>query len=186
MTVADYLAHEGSAVEKLGKRFYWDGEVFAMAGASRVHNRLTAAVLGELHAALRGMPCQPYGSGQRICVAEGGRYVYPDASVTCRPVTTAQSDEDSITNPTLVVEVLSESTEAFDRGEKFVAYRKLTSLSDYMLLSQNVARLEHFTRGPEGSWVLRTYEADAVVKIASLGIELAVNALYDGAFESPI
>jgi Uma2 family endonuclease len=180
MTVAAYLAGETAALEK---SMFWDGEVFAMAGGSRRHNLLAAAVLRELGVSLRGRPCQPYSSDQRIGVSETGRYVYPDASVTCRPVQTAASDSESIVNPVLVVEVLSDSTEAFDRGDKFLGYRALPSLQDYILISQNAIRVEHFTRSTEGSWILRTYEAGSTMNIASLKIQIVLDVLYEGVFE---
>ena len=177
VAVAEYLAMERSATEK---HVLWDGEVFAMAGGSREHNLLVAAVLGELRVRLRGSPCQPYASDQRIRLPSLARYVYPDASVTCRPVETDPGDGDTITNPRLVVEVLSDSTEAFDRGEKFVAYRSVPSLVDCLLVSQPAARIEHYSRQADGSWLLRTYGSGSVVPVASLGIELLVNDIYEG------
>jgi Uma2 family endonuclease len=181
MTVAAYLASEEAAFEK---SIFWDGEAYAMAGASRRHNLLTAAMLRELGVALRGRPCHPYSSDQRIGVSETERYVYPDASVTRRPVQTAASDAESIINPVLVVEVLCDSTEAFDRGDKFLGYRALPSLKDYILVSQNAIRVEHFTRSTEGSWILRTYEAGSTMDIASLEIQIAIDVLYEGVFEA--
>jgi Uma2 family endonuclease len=182
-TVAAYLASETAALEK---SMFWDGEVFAMAGGSRRHNLLTAAVLRELGVSLLGRPCQPYSSDQRIGVSENGRYVYPDASVTCRPVQTAASDPESIVNPVLVAEVLSDSTEAFDRGDKFLGYRALPSLQDYVLISQNAIRVEHFTRSTEGSWILRTYESGSTINIASLEIQIVIDILYEGVFEGSL
>jgi Uma2 family endonuclease len=180
MTVAEYLAQESTALEK---SMLWDHQVFGMTGASRRHNLLTAAVLGELGVSLRGRPCQAYSSDQRIRISDEGRYVYPDASVTCKPVETAASDSESIVNPVVVVEVLSDGTEAFDRGDKFLGYRSLASLQDYILVSQNAKRVEHFMRGTEGSWVLRIYETGTTLRIASLDIEISVDALYEGVFD---
>jgi Uma2 family endonuclease len=177
--VAEYLAMERSATEK---HVLWDGEVFAMAGGSREHNLLVAAVLRELGVRLRGGPCQPYASDQRIRLPSLSRYVYPDASVTCRPVEIDPADGDTITNPRLVVEVLSDSTEGFDRGEKFVAYRSVPSLVDYLLVSQRAARVEHYSRQADGGWVLRTYGSGSVVPVVSLGIELPVKDIYEGVF----
>jgi Uma2 family endonuclease len=154
-----------------------------MAGASRRHNLLTAAVLRELGVSLRGRPCQPYSSDQRIRISDVGRYVYPDASVTCKPVETGASDPESIVNPVLVVEVLSDGTEAFDRGDKFLGYRSLASLNDYILVSQSAMRVEHFMRSTEGSWVLRIYETGTTLRIASLDIHIEVDALYEGVFD---
>ena len=175
--IAEYLAMERLATEK---HVLWDGELFAMAGGSREHNLLVAAVLRELGVRLRGAACQPYASDQRIRLPSLARYVYPDVSVTCRPVETDPADRDTITNPRLVVEVLSDSTEGFDRGEKFVAYRSVPSLIDCLLVSQHAARIEHYARSEDGSWVLRTHGSGSVVALGSIGVELPVSDIYDG------
>ena len=146
-TRAAYLAYERDAD---AKHVLWDGELFAMAGATREHNLLVAALLLELGAQLRGQPCRPYASDQRIAVPDGDRYVYPDASVTCPPVQTDPDDEQTIRNPRVIAEVLSESTEAFDRGDKWLGYQRIESLSDYLLVSQKTRRVEHYTRQPGG------------------------------------
>jgi Uma2 family endonuclease len=182
VSVSEYLAQERVSTEK---HVLWDGETFVTAGGTPTHNLLVAAVLRELGVRLRGRPCQPYGSDQRIGMpsplrASGRRYVYPDASVVCRPAETDPEDGDTIVNPTLVVEVLSASTEAFDRGEKFVAYRGVRSLSDYLLVSQTAVRVEHYVRQDDAGWILRTYGADATVLLRSLAIELPVREIYDG------
>jgi Uma2 family endonuclease len=182
VAVADYLAAERSAPEK---HVLWDGEVFAMAGGSPEHNLLVAAVLRELGQRLRGSPCQPYASDQRIRLPALARYVYPDASVTCRPVEVDPADADTITNPRLIVEVLSDSTEAFDRGEKFVGYRSVPSLVDYLLVSQHAMRVEHYARQDDEGWVLRTYGAEESVLVRTLGIELPVKDLYEGVLTVP-
>lgn len=177
VTPAEYLAAEHAAEHK---HILWDGEVFAMAGASKAHNRLVAALLRELGNLLLQGPCSPYASDQRIRLGNRARYVYPDASVICAPVETDPLDTETITNPTLIVEVLSDSTEAFDRGNKFVGYRELKSLKDYLLISQHHVRVEHYMRDGEGGWLLRTYEAGSQIPIVSLGITLHVDALYNG------
>jgi Uma2 family endonuclease len=187
VSVAAYLAEEHARAEK---HVLWDGETFAMAGGTPTHNLLVAAVLRELGVRLRGRPCQPYGSDQRIGMAAllrsrsgARRYVYPDASVICKPTELDPEDPDTIVNPTLVVEVLSESTEAFDRGEKFVAYRGVPSLSDYLLVSQTSVRIEHYVRQDDAGWVLRTYGPGQTIVVRSLGIELPVDDLYEGVLE---
>jgi len=179
-TVAEYLAREQAADEK---HMLWDGELFAMAGGSRVHNRLVAAILGELRPQLLGRGCAAYASDQRIAMADRPRYVYPDATIVCAPVETAADDAESITNPRVVFEVLSDSTEAFDRGDKFVGYREIAALTDYVLVSQRAARIEHFARQADGSWLLRTYEAGSTVVLGSVGISLSVDALYTDVFD---
>ncbi len=177
VTVASYLAAERTADEK---SILWDFETFAMAGGSQQHNLLTAAILSEFGAKLKGKPCRTYASDQRVRLPSLARYVYPDASVTCPPVEVDESDTDTICNPRLVVEVLSDSTEAFDRGEKFLAYRSIASLTDYLLVSQHEVRIEHFHRQDEATWVLRTYGPEQVVDIAALGVQLAVSDVFEG------
>jgi Uma2 family endonuclease len=176
-TARDYLDAERSSPVK---HVLWDGEIYAMAGASKEHNLLVAALLGELRNGLRASPCRPYASDQRIRVPAAERYVYPDASVTCPPVGLDPEDAHTITNPRLIAEVLSDSTEAFDRGDKWIGYQGIASLSDYLLVSQKTVRIEHYARGSDGSWILRTYGRGETVALASLDIVLAVDAVYDG------
>lgn len=176
MDVESYFAMDRVAEEK---HSYWDGEVFAMAGGSQVHAALGAAVVGELRQRLRGGPCRPHNSEQRIGLSSG-RYVYPDATVICQPVETDPRDPNTILNPRVVVEVLSDTTEVFDRGDKFIGYRSVSSLQDYLLISQHSALVEHYARQDDGSWNLRTYGPGTSVAIASLGIELPVDDLYEG------
>lgn len=175
-----YLATSRDAEQKL---VLWDGEVFAMAGASQRHNLLVAAVLGDLRTQLMGKGCAPYASDQRVRLPGGDRYVYPDATVVRRPVETDPRDAQTITNPRVLVEVLSDSTEACDRGAKFIAYRELASLTDYLLVSQREARIEHYARRDDGSWVLRTATAGGEVELASVGVRLLVDRLYAGVFD---
>jgi Uma2 family endonuclease len=173
---SDYLAMEHRATDK---HVLWGGQVFAMAGASRRHNQIVAAVLRELGVALLGRLCRPYASDQRIYVPLREGYVYPDASVTCPPVQTAPDDNETISNPRLIVEVLSESTEAFDRGDKFRGYASIPSLQDYLLLGQDAARVDLFSRRPEG-WLLRSYTTGDSLELASIDATLSVDALYAG------
>ncbi len=177
LTVAEYLAAEHSAD---AKHVLWDGETFAMAGASRTHNRLVAALLRELGNRLLNGPCAPFASDQRVRLGSLQRYVYPDVSVVCGAVETDPLDAETILNPCLLIEVLSSSTEAFDRGDKFRAYRELASLTDYLLVTQHARRIEHYTRQADGSWLLRSYDAGATLPIASLGLTLEVDAVYMG------
>lgn len=163
----------------------WDGAVFAMAGASRRHNLLVAALLRDIGAQVRGTRCSPDASDQRVRLPGGERYVYPDVTVACRPLEVDPRDPDTLTRPTVLVEVLSDSTEAFDRGAKFIAYRALDSLSDCLLVSQHDARVEHYTRQAGGAWLLRTAGAGESLEIASVGITLQIDALYEGVLLEP-
>jgi Uma2 family endonuclease len=179
MTAAEYLVWDR---EQAQKHEYCLGEVFAMAGGSPRHNLLSSAVAAELRAALRGSGCHVLSSDQRIAAKEGDRYVHADAVVVCGGVKTEPGAADVLTNPTVVVEVLSRSTEAYDRGEKWESYRRLASLTDYLLVSQDSARIEHFEREDGGSWRYRVLEGGDAITL-SRGARLPVDAVYEGAFE---
>jgi Uma2 family endonuclease len=177
-TAAEYLAWEREQPER---HHYLRGEVFAMAGGSARHNALGAAVIGELRSAFRGGPCRPFTSDQRVAVREGEHYVYPDVTVVCGRLELAAGTKDTITNPTVVVEVLSKTTEAYDRGAKWDGYRQLPSVTDYLLVSQSSARIEHYERG-EGEWHYRVAVAGGRVTLTN-GAVLEVDAVFRGVFE---
>ncbi len=174
---AEYLALERASGTK---HQLWDGEIFAMAGASVAHNRIVGNLVGLLHAALRGRPCAAYPSDLKVSIADD-RYVYPDVSVVCDPVETAGEHGDVVRNPRVIVEVLSPDTAAFDRGDKFDGYRSLTSLSDYVLVTQDKVQVEHYRREADGSWRLRVLRRGAQIALESLGVDVSVDAAYEGA-----
>src|SRR5262249_32387157 len=120
---------------------------------------------------------------QRISAKDGERFVYADAVVVCGGARVEPGTTDVFANPKMIVEVLSRSTEAYDRGDKWDAYQRIPSLTDYLLVSQTTARIEHFSREPHGSWQYRLIEAGQVVTLGN-GATLAVDAVYEGAFES--
>jgi Uma2 family endonuclease len=163
---------------------FFRGEVFAMAGGSVRHNALSARVIAQLDGALRGRGCVVMSSDQRIGIGSGERYVYPDVSVVCGQVVLEPGTSDVVTNPTILVEVLSGSTEQYDRGQKWEGYQRLASLTDYVLVSQSEARIEHFRRGEPGLWIYRAAGAGERV-VLSGGAELVVDALFDGVFSLP-
>ena len=177
MSASEYLAWER---EQPGKHEYHLGEVFAMAGGSLRHNFLSSAIGAELRAALRGR-CQVLSSDQRISAKQGERYVYADAVVVCGSVQTEPGTSDVLANPSVVVEVLSRSTEAFDRGDKWDAYQRLPSLSDYLLVTQTVAQIEHYQREVGGSWRYRRLEAGDTLTLSN-GATMAIDAVCEGAF----
>lgn len=186
VSAAVYLARERESQEK---HALWDGNVFAMAGASPRHNRIVAGLLRAFGVALLGKPCQPFASDQRIRIVGTERYVYPDATVICPPFEADPNDEMTLQNPKLVAEVLSPTTEAFDRGDnshrrwdsnKGIAYRSIPSLADYLLLGQDGPRVEHYTRETGGSWRLSTLGATDVVALRALAIEVRVADIYAG------
>jgi len=177
LSAAAYLARERDSQEK---HALWDGAIFAMAGASPRHNRIVAGVLRVFGVALLGKPCQTFASDQRIRIVGTERYVYPDATVICPPFEADPNDEMTLQNPKLVAEVLSPTTEAFDRGDKFIAYRSIPSLTDYLLFGQDGPRVEHYTREGGGSWRLVTLGAADVISLQALAIELSVADIYAG------
>jgi Uma2 family endonuclease len=175
MTYADYLAREQTAETR---HEYLRGVVWAMAGGTPEHGRLAANVIGDLRAALRGRPCAVFTSDVRVRIVETDRSTYPDASIVCGSREVSADDPDALTNPVLLVEVLSDSTEADDRGEKFAHYRRIPSLREYVLVSQRVARIEVFRRADGGSWTLTEYEAGATVPLPSVGATLSVDEVF--------
>jgi len=171
---ADYLASERAASEK---HQLWQGEVFAMAGASYVHNRIVANLMVALHLALIERACRALPSDMKVQVPSRHGFVYPDASIVCGPPHFYDAMADVLTNPSSVFEVLSESTERFDRGEKFAGYRSIPSLRECVLISQHEPRVEHYARRDDGTWVLREREGTGSV-VLEVGGTLELDSLY--------
>ena len=174
-TFEEYLELERSTREK---HEYFRGEVFAMGGASEAHNLIVGNVLSGLHQQLRGKPCRVYPSDMRVKISPSGLYTYPDVVVVCGPPQIEQPG-DTLLNPTLLVEVLSESSEAYDRGKKSEQYRALPSLADYLLVAQDRVLLEHYGRQPDNRWLLTTANRlGESISISSLGCTLALSEVY--------
>ncbi|MFZ5442292.1 MAG: Uma2 family endonuclease [Myxococcota bacterium] len=174
LSYAEYLAREAASEVK---HEYLRGDVWAMAGGTPRHARLCAAMSRTVGARLAGKPCVPYSSDLRVRVEATDRSTYPDLTIVCGADQFAKDDPDAITNPTVLIEVLSETTERSDRGEKFAHYQHLPSLQEYVLVSQDSPRIEVFRRH-EKTWVLSIFEAGEVVRLESLGIEFEVDAVY--------
>jgi Uma2 family endonuclease len=179
MTPGEYLAWER---EQPDKHEYHLGEVFAMAGGSPRHNFLSGAMVAELRAALRSKGCYPLTSDQRISARQGERYVYADAVVVCGAARMEPGTSDVLANPNVIVEVLSRSSEAYDRGDKWEAYQRLPSLTDYLLVSQATAQIEHYQREEGGSWRYRLVGVGGSIALTG-GATLRVDAVYEGAFD---
>jgi len=176
LTIEEYLAFEANADLR---HEYHLGEIFAMAGGTRNHSILGTNILTELNLLGRKSGCTTFNGDMRIRIDAKNRFLYPEASVVCGPVEASEFDADSITNPVLIVEVLSESTEAYDRGEKFRLYRKLPSLQEYVLISQDRALVEVFTRKADNVWEMRAYAAlEEMVALNSLSAEIAMTDVY--------
>lgn len=175
LSPAEYLARERAAEEK---REYVEGELRLMAGASRLHNLIAGMVVTLLNNALAGHPFEVYPSNMRVRIPDGP-YYYPDAAVAPSPPELEDAEQDTLLNPLVVVEVLSPSTEAIDRGEKLDNYRLIPSLSDYLIVFQDRMRVEHYSRLSADEWRLVTRDApEDSIPFPTLGVELALADLY--------
>ena len=176
-TYEEYLAVEAASPER---HIYWDGEIYAMAGASVWHTTLETNLVGLLGTALKGGPCRPLVGNQRLRAPDSDRAVYADATVVCGPPVMHPQDRDALSNPTVIVEVLSKSTEAFDRGDKFTYYRSFPTLRVVVLVSQKAERVECYRRGERGVWSLHDLGADDVLDLPEVGASVALRDLYAG------
>lgn len=179
-TISQYLEREREALEK---HEYRDGEILSMAGGTAAHSLISSGIIRELGLRLKGKPCRVYESNLRVRIPKTVLYTYPDASVICGPIELDPNDRwgETVTNPRLIVEVLSPSTEGYDRGEKFDRYRQLDSLQEYVLIMQVTPRIEVFVRQPEGAWLLLPSSGlTAVAKLRSIEIDLPLADVYDG------
>jgi len=178
LTESEYLALERAAPFRSE---YFDGEMFAMAGGSPMHSLIAANLIGEFRNKLKGGPCKAYTGDLRLKVEATGLLTYPDVSVVCGPLQFASGTDDTVVNPTLLIEVLSDSTEAYDRGEKFQHYRQMPSLKEYLLVSQRLPRIEQYGRRPNAEWALRVAEGkDAKLTLPALEITLELNEVFAG------
>jgi Uma2 family endonuclease len=181
-TFAEYLEQERTSDIK---HEFVNGEIFDMAGGTIEHGRLVLSTAGVLFAQLRGRPCVGYSSDVRVRVLATGLATYPDMSVVCGKLERDPADANAIVNPSVLVEVLSDSTERYDRGEKFAHYQRLPSLKEYVLVSQHGPRIEVFRRNDDGrSWTLHIAEAGESVSLVSIGCVLAVDEVYANTQES--
>jgi Uma2 family endonuclease len=177
LTPEEYLALERTAVYKSE---YYAGEIFAMAGARERHVSIVANLMYILVGQPKGRPCKAYANDMRLKVSPTGLYTYPDIMVVCGTPVFADEQKDTLLNPTVLMEVLSESTEAYDRGKKFEHYRTLASVSDYLLIAQDQHKIEHFMRQTDNRWLFVAYtNLDDVVEIASIACALPLRDVYD-------
>jgi Uma2 family endonuclease len=173
-TVDQYLDLERSSSTR---HEYVDGYVYALAGGKQAHSVISANVIALLRAAVRGGPCRVHTADMKVRVSTE-RYFYPDASVGCDPAD-RRDDADWLEAPRLVVEVLSESTSAYDRGDKFALYRENAALQDYVLVETTRQTVEVRSRRPDGEWVARTYGPGERTSLPGLAITLDVAAVYE-------
>ena len=180
LTEEQYLRIEREA--EFRSEFH-DGRMYAMAGASPNHALITSAMIAQLY---RQVPtgCRVFSSGLRIKVAPTGLYTYPDCSVICGDLQYSGDQKDVVTNPLLIVEVLSPSTEGYDRGKKFESYRTIESFREYLLIHQDRRHVEHYSKQDDGSWVLREHSGvEGLVSIGRLGVQISLGELYAPALD---
>ena len=177
LTEAEYLALERAAVGV--KSEFYDGEMFAMAGGTKRHSRIGTNLTVEFGNKLRGHRCQPFNADLRVKVEASGLYTYPDLSVVCGEDHHVDGELDTLINPTLIVEVLSESTESYDRGKKFQHYQQIPTLKEYLLVSQDEPRIEQFVRQAGNRWLLREASGlKASLALPSLKISISLAAVF--------
>ncbi len=181
-TPEEYLEQERLADYKSE---YFAGEIFAMAGASRTHNLISNNVSASLTTQLRERPCEVYANDMRVQADQARQYSYPDVVVVCGEAQFRDGREDTLSNPVVIVEVLSPSTEANDRGEKFMRYRQTPSLTDYILLSQNARHVEHFVKQPDGSWRMTEANGEDTISLSSIGCVLSLADAYNKVTPEP-
>ncbi|KYF55278.1 hypothetical protein BE08_43415 [Sorangium cellulosum] len=175
LSPAEYLAFERASEQK---HEYANGEIFAMSGCSREHSLLSGNIQRELGNALLDRACEVHTSDMRVKIASTGRYVYPDASVVCGEPVFEDAEVDTLLNPSVIVEVLSETSEAYDRGDKFAQYRSVPSVMEYVLVAQKEVRIEHFQRQPDGRWLLAILGPGAQLELESIGVVIDVDRVY--------
>lgn len=177
LTQAEYLAFER---DNEIKHEFIDGEIYAMSGASRNHNLITTSTIATLYNQLRGKGCETYPSDMKVRTPATGSYTYPDITVVCGEVRFDDDRRDVLLNPTLIIEVLSPATEAFDRGLKFQRYRELESLQEYLLIAQDSPHIERFIRLENGLWQLSEARGlDAALHLTSIACQLALADVYE-------
>jgi Uma2 family endonuclease len=175
-TPEEYLARERLAERKSE---YRAGRIVAMSGVSRAHNRITVNLGSELNQQLRRGPCEVYVADMRVRVSRTGLYTYPDVVAACGDIQFEDDQVDTLLNPVVVIEVLSPSTEAYDRGEKFAHYQRLDSLQEYVLVAQDMVRVERYVRHGD-QWVLTEYrELDEDLPLDAIGCRVGLRDIYE-------
>jgi Uma2 family endonuclease len=183
VTEDEYIALERAAETKSE---FFDGVMYAMSGGSPRHNLVATNLARAIGVRLRGKPCIAVNSDQRVLISETGLYTYPDVTIVCGGMKVHERFADTMTNPTIVFEVLSPTTEAYDRGEKFAQYRARESLREYVLVNPYEPLIEHYARAAHGEWVLRTFEGtEATVALAAAEIAIPLAELYEGTEQLP-
>lgn len=177
MTEAEYLAFDRASEIK---HEYYRGEIFAMSGGSPEHNLICMSTGAALYSQLRGRPCKSFSSDQRVRISQTRLYTYPDITVVCGDPRFATDAQDTLINPTLLIKVLSPSTESYDRGKKFQHYRQLDSLREYVLIAQDQPHIERYLRQDDDTWLLSEATGlESRIELTSIGCVLALAEVYE-------
>lgn len=175
-TPEEYLALEEEAEYRSE---YYQGEIFAMSGGSANHNRIAGNVYTAMISAFGGGPCEAFITDMRLLVKKNGLCTYPDVMAVCGGLEFAEGRDDTLTNPAVIVEVLSKSTEGYDRGAKFELYRALDSLQDYVLIDQHKIHVENFHKLEDGRWILQEFNRiEDTLTIESIDFEIPLQQIY--------
>ena len=162
------------------KHEYFHGEIFAMSGASMPHNEIASNCLFELKSKLKGKPCRPYGSDLRINIPHNTLYTYPDLSIICNKPELIDNEEDTYTNPTIIVEILSPSTRNYDLGGKFLLYKQIATLKEYILIDSESVQVIKYSRNDNNSWLVTEINSvDNILQLNSVQIELHLVDIYE-------
>ncbi|QXU39872.1 Uma2 family endonuclease [Pedobacter sp. D749] len=175
-TVEEYLEMEKVSTEK---HEYFQGEIFTMSGAGDNHNEIFSNVFIEIGNKLKGKPCRPYGIDKRMNIPENTLFTYPDISIYCNGLTHSDVDEDTSILPTVIVEILSPSTQNYDRGKKFMLYKDIPSLKEYIMIDSQSILVEAYYIDHEQNWVLNKHEElTDVLSFVSMGFDVALSDIY--------
>jgi len=176
-TIEDYFAQE---LESEIRHEYQNGEIIPMTGGTPEHNEIAGALYAAIRAALKGQSYRPFMSDQRLWIPDAQIYTYPDVMVLSTPIQRQPGRKDTVINPVVIAEILSPSTQNYDRGDKFVAYRSIPTLQDYLLIDQNQPHVEHYVKQATDQWLLTDHEdLTQQIHLSSLQISLSLTELYE-------
>ncbi|HEX7902756.1 MAG TPA: Uma2 family endonuclease [Chitinophagaceae bacterium] len=177
-TIEEYLEFENASSEK---HEYYQWEIFARSGSKIIHNIIAGNLLGELKQKIRGKSCQPFNSDQRIYIPQNSLFTYPDISIVCGKVETKDDDEWNVLNPSVLFEILSPSTRNYDRGEKFILYRDISTLKEYIMVDSGSIRIEAYRFNDKGHWELEEYrKTEEVLSVKSVQLQIPLTEIYEG------
>jgi Uma2 family endonuclease len=178
LSIEEYLEFEATSIEK---HEYYQGEIFAMAGAKVPHNIIAGNIFSELKQRLKGKSCQPFNSDQAIHIPQNTLFTYPDISIVCGDILTRNNDELHVINPSVIIEVLSPSTKSYDRGDKFKLYRDVDSLKEYILVDSKSVMIEVFRVNDSNHWELEEYKrVEEVLIIKAVQLSIPLTDIYEG------